>query len=58
VGWTCSIHGVRHEHGILNERLEGKRPLGRPRRRCNSNISMDLKNRFWACGDTELSSSI
>jgi hypothetical protein len=28
---------------------EGKRPLGRPRRRCYDNIKMDLMEVVWAC---------
>jgi len=28
---------------VLFGRLEGKRPLGRPRRRCEDNIKMDLR---------------
>ena len=30
---------------------EGKRPLGRPRRRCEDNIKMDLEEVGWGCGD-------
>jgi len=30
---------------ILVGRLEGNRPLGRPRRRCEDNIRMDLQER-------------
>jgi len=28
---------------VLVGKLEGKRPLGRPRRRCEDNIKMDLR---------------
>jgi hypothetical protein len=28
-------------------KLEGKRPLGRPRRRCVDNVKMDLKETDW-----------
>ena len=30
---------------------EGKRPLGRPRRRCEDNIKMDLQEVEGGCGD-------
>jgi hypothetical protein len=30
-------------HRVLVEKLEGKRPLGRPRRRWEDNIKMDLQ---------------
>jgi hypothetical protein len=30
-------------YGVLVGRLEGKRPLGRPRRRWEDNIKMDLR---------------
>jgi hypothetical protein len=29
---------------------EGKKPLGRPRRRWDDNIKLDLKNRMGRCG--------
>jgi hypothetical protein len=32
---------------ILVGKPEGKRPLGRPRRRCVDNIKMDLRERGW-----------
>jgi hypothetical protein len=44
VGWTC----VTYRNGVyefLVERLEGKSPLGRPRRRWEDNIKMDLRER-------------
>jgi len=34
---------VRNAYSILIEKLEGKRPLGRPRRRWEDNIRMDLR---------------
>jgi hypothetical protein len=34
---------VRGAHNILVGRPEGRRPLGRPRRRCEDNIKMDLR---------------
>ena len=30
---------------------EGKRPLGRPRHRCEDNIKMDLQEMGGGCGD-------
>jgi hypothetical protein len=43
VGWTCGTHGggERCLQGLVG-RPEGKRPLGRPRRRWEDNIKMDL----------------
>jgi hypothetical protein len=44
VGWTCSTHGEgRVAYRVLVGRPEGKRRLGRPRRRWEYNIKMDLK---------------
>jgi ribosome biogenesis protein Nip4 len=34
---------VRGAYNILVERPEGRRPLGRPRRRWEDNINMDLR---------------
>jgi hypothetical protein len=34
---------VRGAYNILVGRLEGRRLLGRPRRRCEDNIKMDLR---------------
>jgi hypothetical protein len=35
----------RNEYRILVEKPEGKTPLGRPRRRWEDNIKMDLRER-------------
>jgi hypothetical protein len=45
VGGACSKYGVRVElyTGIWWGQLEGKRPLGRPRRRWDYNIKMYLQ---------------
>jgi hypothetical protein len=44
VGWTCGTHGEeRGVDRVLVGRSEGKRPLGRPRRRWEDNIKMDLR---------------
>jgi hypothetical protein len=37
----------RNAYRILVEKQEGKRPLGRPRRRCVDNIKMDLRVIGW-----------
>jgi hypothetical protein len=46
MGRTCNTHRREEEcirYGILVGKPEGKRPLGRPRRRWVDNIKMDLK---------------
>jgi hypothetical protein len=43
VGWTCGTHGEgRGAYRVLVGRPEGKRSLGRPSRRWEDNIKMDL----------------
>ena len=42
VGGACGAHG-RGVHRVLVGKPEGKRPLGRPRRRWEDNIKMDLQ---------------
>ena len=39
MGGACSTYGA--EEGLLVGKPEGKRPLGRPRRRWEDNIKMD-----------------
>ena len=41
----------RRVYRVLVGKPEGKRPLGRPRRRWEDNIKMDLKEVGGACGD-------
>ena len=41
----------RGVHKVLVGKPEGKRPLGRPRRRWEENIKMDLQEVGWGCGD-------
>jgi hypothetical protein len=41
----------RNAYRILVENLEGKRLLGRPRRRWVDNIKMDLREIGWDGGD-------
>jgi hypothetical protein len=43
VGGTCCTHGGKRYLQGLVVRPEGKRPLGRPRRRWKNNIKMDLR---------------
>ena len=38
-------------HKVLVGKPEGKRPLGRPRRRWDDNIKMDLQEVGRGCGD-------
>ena len=38
-------------HRILMGKPEGKRPLGRPRRRWDDNIKTDLQEEGGGCGD-------
>jgi hypothetical protein len=42
MGWPCSTNGGEKERGLLVGKPEGKRPLGRPRRRWVDNIKWDL----------------
>jgi hypothetical protein len=42
-GHVVRIGETRNAHTILAERREEKRPLGRPRRRRENNIKMNLK---------------
>jgi hypothetical protein len=44
VDWTCGTHReVSGVYGVLVGRPECKRPLGRPWRRWEDNIKMDLR---------------
>jgi hypothetical protein len=45
---ACSTNGeTRNAYRILVGKPEGKRPLGRPRRRWVDNIKMDLREIGW-----------
>jgi hypothetical protein len=41
----------REVHRVLVGKPEGKRPLGRPKRRWEDNIKMDLQEVGLGCGD-------
>jgi hypothetical protein len=43
VGHVARMGEVRGAYNILVGKLEGRRPLGRPRRRWEDNIEMDLR---------------
>jgi hypothetical protein len=44
MGGACSTNGEkRNAYRILEGKPEGKRPLGRPKRRWMDNIKMDLR---------------
>jgi hypothetical protein len=44
MGWACGAYGEeRGVYRVLVVKAEGKRPLGRPRRRWVDNIRMDLQ---------------
>jgi hypothetical protein len=52
MGRECSINGdKRNANRILVGMPEGKRSLGRPRRRWVDNIKMDLREIGWDCRD-------
>ena len=42
-GHVARMGDYRGVHRVLVEKTEGKRPLGRPRRRWEDNIKMDLQ---------------
>jgi len=44
MGWACGAYGWGEGvYRVLLEKPEGRRPLGRPRRRWVDNIRMDLQ---------------
>ena len=45
------MEGGRGVHRVLVGKPEGKRPVGRPRRRWEDNIKMDLQKVGMGCGD-------
>jgi hypothetical protein len=48
VGGTCSPNGGKNLYRLLVGKPEGRRPLGRPRRRWVDNIKMDLVEIGWS----------
>ena len=56
MGGACSSYGVerRGAYGILVGKLEGKRPLGRPRCRWQDSAKMSLQEVGWGGGWTGL----
>ena len=52
MGGACSAYGERKSvYRVLVGKPEGKRPLGRPRRRREDNIKLDLQE--VGCGDMD-----
>ena len=52
MGGACGTYGGRESCAQgFGEKSEGKRPLGRPRRRWEGNIKMDLQEVGRGCGD-------
>jgi hypothetical protein len=45
------MRAKRNAYRILMGKPEGKTPLGRPRRRWEDNIRMDLRETGWGCMD-------
>ena len=50
-GHVAHMEEGRGVHKVLVGKHEGKRPLGRPRRRWKDNIKMDLEEVGKGCGD-------
>jgi hypothetical protein len=48
---ACMVEG-RGVHRVLVGKPEGKRPLGRPRRKCEDDINRDLQKVVGGCGDS------
>ena len=51
MGGACGAYGGRDVQRVLIGKPEGKRPLGRPRRRWEDNIKLDLQEVRGSCGD-------
>jgi hypothetical protein len=52
MGGACGVYGRGERvYRVMVGRPEGKRPLGRPRRRWEDNIKMDLQEVGRGCGD-------
>jgi hypothetical protein len=50
-GHVALMGAMRNIYSILVGKLEGESPFGRPRRRWEDNITMDLKETGWECVD-------
>ena len=50
-GHVARVGEGRGVHRVLVGKPEGKIPSGRPRRRCEDNIKMDLREVGGGCGD-------
>ena len=50
MGWACGAY-AGGAHRVLMGKPEGKRPMGRPRRRWEDNIKMYLQEMGRGCGD-------
>jgi hypothetical protein len=52
MGGACGAYGEKSGvHRVLVGKPEGKRPLGRPRRRWEDSIKLDLQEVGVGCGD-------
>jgi hypothetical protein len=51
MGRAFRMHGEKNEYRILVGKPEGKRPLGRSRRRWENDIKMDIREIGWGCMD-------
>jgi len=52
MGGACGAYETGEScYSVLVGKPEGKRPLGRPRRRWENNIKMDLQEMGEGCGD-------
>jgi len=47
MGRSCSTHGLIGVYRVLVRKPEGKKPFGRPRRRWEDNIKIDLQAVLW-----------
>jgi hypothetical protein len=51
IGGACSMYGERESvYGVVVGKRAGKRQLGRPRRRWEDNIKIDLQKVGWGHG--------
>jgi hypothetical protein len=50
-GYVVLVEEVRNAYKLLVRKPNGKKPLGRPRRRWEDNIRMDLREIVWKFSD-------